>query len=114
MCHKLERKTSPQRFVAANGGNVNSWGYQLGRSSKNLFRQVGNQVLGKTHGDDFVLTGPTQRLTEFENKMTGVSNQSNNHQLRVLREHQSSEQKVAWEKAREWIISTIPDMPTGL
>ena len=25
-----------------------------------------------THGDDFVLTGPTKRLTEFENKMPGV------------------------------------------
>ena len=25
-----------------------------------------------THGDDFVLTGPTERLTELENKMMGV------------------------------------------
>ena len=25
-----------------------------------------------THGDDFVLTGPTERLTEFVNEMTGV------------------------------------------
>ena len=25
-----------------------------------------------THGDDFVLTGPTERLTEFKNKMRGV------------------------------------------
>ena len=25
-----------------------------------------------THGDDFVLTGPTERLTEFKNEMTGV------------------------------------------
>ena len=27
---------------------------------------------GLTHGDDFVLTGPTKKLTEFERKMTSV------------------------------------------
>ena len=27
---------------------------------------------GNDTGDDFVLTGPTERLTEFENEMTGV------------------------------------------
>ena len=27
---------------------------------------------GLTHGDDFVLTGPTKRLTEFENEMKSV------------------------------------------
>ena len=36
--------------------HVESWGCQLGLSSKNLFRQERNQVLGMTHGDDFVLT----------------------------------------------------------
>ena len=36
---------------------VKSWGFQLGLSSKNLFRQERHQVSGMTHGDDFVLTG---------------------------------------------------------
>ena len=41
-----------------------------------------------THGDDCVLTGPTERLTEFENQNDrGVFNQSNTHQ--------SVEQKAA-------------------
>ena len=31
-----------------------------------------NRVSGLTHGDDFVLTGPTERLTELENKMMCV------------------------------------------
>ena len=52
--------------------HVKSWGFQLGLSSKNLFRQERHQVSGMTHGDDFVLTGPTEQLTEFEDKMTGV------------------------------------------
>ena len=38
----------------------------------------GGQVSGMTHGDDFVLTGPTERLTDFENKMTGCT-QSKQH-----------------------------------
>ena len=46
--------------------------FQLGLSSKNLFRQERHQVSGMTHGDDSVLTGPTERLTELENKMTVV------------------------------------------
>ena len=52
--------------------HVKSWGFQLGLSSKNLFHHVENRVSGLTHGDDFVLTGPTKRLMEFENKMTSV------------------------------------------
>ena len=52
--------------------HAKDWGYQLGLSSKNLFRRERHQVSGMTHGDDFVHTGPTERLTEFENKMTWV------------------------------------------
>ena len=52
--------------------NIKKWGFQLGPSSKNLFHHKENQVTGLTHGDDFVLTGPTKRLTEFENKMKSV------------------------------------------
>ena len=47
-------------------------GFQLGLSSKNLFHHKEKRVSGLTHGDDFVLTGPTKRLTEFENEMTSV------------------------------------------
>ena len=52
--------------------HVKNWVFQLGISSKNLFRQESQQVSGMTHGDDFVLTEARERLTEFENKMTGM------------------------------------------
>ena len=44
----------------------------MGLSSKNLFHHKENRVSGLTHGDDFVLTGPTNKLMEFERKMTSV------------------------------------------
>ena len=47
------------------GKNVKSWCFQLGLSPKNLFHQERHQVSGMTHSDDFVFTGPTERLTEF-------------------------------------------------
>ena len=52
--------------------NVERWGFQLGLSSKNLFHHKEHQVSGLTHGDDFVLTGPTKRLMEFKKEMTKV------------------------------------------
>ena len=52
--------------------HVKKWGFQLGLSSKNLFHHKENRVSGLIHGDDFVLIGPTKRLTEFENEMTSV------------------------------------------
>ena len=55
---------------------------------------------GMTHGDDFVLTGPTERLTELNNKMRGVFHQSKNPQPRFIGKHQSTEQKIALGKAR--------------
>ena len=39
-----------------------SWRFQFGLSSTNLFRQEWHQVSGLTRGDDFVLTGPTEQL----------------------------------------------------
>ena len=45
--------------------HVKSWGIRLRLSSKNLFHHEENRVSGLTHGDDFVLTGPTKRLMEF-------------------------------------------------
>ena len=52
--------------------HVRNWGFQRGLSSKNLFHHKENRVSGLTHGDDFVLTGPTKKLMEFERKMTRV------------------------------------------
>ena len=81
--------------------HVKSWGFQLGLSSKNLFHQERSQVSGMTHGDDFVLTGPTKRLTEFENKMTGVCPiKAKIISYGSSERHQSVEQKVASEKER--------------
>ena len=37
-----------------------------------MFHHKENRVSGLTHGDDFVLTGPTKMPKEFENKMTSV------------------------------------------
>ena len=52
--------------------HMQKWGFQLGLSSKNLFHQKEDRVSGLTHGDDFVLTGPTEKLIEIERKMTNV------------------------------------------
>ena len=52
--------------------HVKNWGFQLGLSSKNLFHHKENRVSGLTHGDDFVLAGPTNKLMEFEGKMASV------------------------------------------
>ena len=51
--------------------HVKKWRFQMGLSSKNLFHHTENRVSVLTHGDDFVLTGPTKKLMEFERKMTG-------------------------------------------
>ena len=45
--------------------HIKSWGYQLGLGSKNLFRHEEHRVSGMTNGDDFMLTGQTDQLTEF-------------------------------------------------
>ena len=52
--------------------NIKKWGFQLGLSSKNLFHHKEHQVSGLTHGDYFVLTGPTKRLMEFNKEMKKV------------------------------------------
>ena len=81
--------------------HVRVWGFQLGLSSKNLFHHKENRVSGLTHGDDFVLTGPTKKPMEFERKMTErVSHQSEDHRLWVAEERQNVEQEVALGKAR--------------
>ena len=51
---------------------VKKWGFHMGLSSKNPFHHKDNRVSGLTHGDDFVLAGPTKKLMEFGRKMTSV------------------------------------------
>ena len=38
-------------------GHLENWGYELGRSSRNLFHHKKKKTSGLTHGDDFVVTG---------------------------------------------------------
>ena len=83
--------------------HIKSWGHQLGRSSKNLFRHKEHRVSGMTHGDDFVLTGPRDGVTEFKNKMTWVCPIKTNHHLRVNGEYQSIDYKGALGKARNCV-----------
>ena len=45
--------------------------YLLGLRSQNLLRQERHQVSGMTHRDDFELMGPTERVIQLEDKMTG-------------------------------------------
>ena len=35
-------------------GHLERWGYELGRSSRNLFRNKKKKTAGLTHGDDFL------------------------------------------------------------
>ena len=65
--------------------HVRNWGFQLGLNSKNLFHHKENRVSGLTYGDDFVLTGPTEKLMEFE---------------RITADYQHVEQEDALVKAR--------------
>ena len=85
--------------------HVKSRGFRLGLSSKNLFYLKKHQIPGMAHDDDFVLTGPTERLAEFKGNMTGVSHQSKHHQPRITRKHENAEQKVAQGKARNCITA---------
>ena len=77
-------------------GHVLKWGFQLGASSKNLFHHKEDRVSGLTHGDDFVLTGPTEKLMEIERKMKEAY-------PRVIKEHQNVEQEVALERRRDHV-----------
>ena len=52
--------------------HVKNWGFQMGPSSKKTCFTTENRVSGLTHGDDFVLTGPTKKLMEFERKTTSI------------------------------------------
>ena len=64
--------------------HLKSVGWQLGLSSKNLFRHEEHRVSGVTRGDDFVATRPTLRLADLKNTIAGgVPNQNKSHKLWV-------------------------------
>ena len=67
-----------------------------------------------THGDDFVVTGPTDRLANLKNNMAGVYPiKTKVISFWLNRKHHSAEHKIALEKARsKWCISTISEMLT--
>ena len=86
--------------------HVKKWG------SKNLFHHKENRVSGLTHGDDFVLTGPTKELMEFERKMTSA------HPIKAKiisyglpKSIMTLNRRLYWGK-RGLFISMIPDMST--
>ena len=53
-----------------------------------------------THSDDFVLTGSTKKLMEFEEDDECVCHQSVGHRLRVVEEHRNVEQEVPLGETR--------------
>ena len=75
--------------------------FNWGPARRICFTTREDRVSGLTHGDDFVVTGPTEKLMEVERKDDEcVSNQSEGHQLRVVKEHHNFEQEVALGRER--------------
>ena len=107
----LKKSMYRTRHVASNRErdrqeHLKSWGYQLG-----LFRHAGHRVSGMTQGDDFVVTGPTDRLCRSqEHNCRGVPNQNKSQQFWVNRQHQSVEEKgdVQVHRAQEQGCGSVP------
>ena len=53
-------------------GHLESWGYELGRSSRNLFHNKKKKTSGLTHGDGFVVTGTKGSLLELKKQLESV------------------------------------------
>ena len=47
-------------------------GYELGRSSRNLFHNKKKKTSGLTHGDGFVVTGAKESLLELKKQLESV------------------------------------------
>ena len=88
--------------------HVRNWGFQLGLSSKNLCHHKENRVSGLTDGDDFVLTGPTKKLMEFERKMTSV------YPTKAKIMSYETPKSIKTGESEELFISMIPDTLTLL
>ena len=98
------RHTRTQQAMRYWKQHMKSWTYHPGFSSKNLFRHEEHRVSGKTLGDDFVR--PTDPLTEFKNKMTGV------YPIKSKLISYGSTESIKAGESEELCISTIPDMST--
>ena len=51
---------------------VRTGAFNWDSAQRTCFTTKKNRVSGLIHGDDFVLTGTTEKLMEFERKMTSV------------------------------------------
>ena len=58
--------------MGTDAAKVGLMGISIGTQFDNMFHHKENRVSGLTHGDDFVLTGPTKKLMEFDRKKTSV------------------------------------------
>ena len=76
-----------------------SWECQLGFSSKKLFRHEGYRVSGMSHGDDFMGTGPTDRLADLKNNNAGVYR----IKTKFISHGSTGQQEVALWKARSGV-----------
>ena len=52
--------------------HLRRWEYKLEQSSKKLLYHKTNNTSRMTHGDDFVVAGPTCKLFELKNKLAGM------------------------------------------
>ena len=94
-------------------GHVQKWGFQLGLSSKNLFHHREDRVSGLIHGDDFVITGPTEKLMEVERKMTSLYPiKAKVISSRVVIEHQNFDTGGCTGTRTESCTNMIPDTST--
>ena len=76
----------------------------MGSARRTCFDVRGVEFSGKIHGDDFVVTGPTDRLADLKNKIAVVyPMRTKNPQSRLNRKHPSAEQKTALEKPRSGV-----------
>ena len=76
-------------------GHLENCGYELGRSSRNLFHNKKRKTSGLTHGDDFVVTGTKGSLLELKKKLESGFDE----------EYQSAESENVLEGDRD-IVST--------
>ena len=54
-------------------GHLEKWGYELGRSSRNLFHNKKRKTSGLTHGHVFVVTGTKGSLLELKKQLESVA-----------------------------------------
>ena len=53
-------------------GHLESWGYELERSSRHLLHNKKRKTSGLTHGDDVVVTGTKRSLLELKKQLESV------------------------------------------